>query len=95
MAARVTLDGAGLVRESRVALGAVAPVPRLARSAGAALLGRAPDDDAFADAAEAAMGEAEPISDVRGSAGYRRELVGVLTRRALHAAAARAKEDGR
>lgn len=89
VAAWLALDG-GRVRDARIVLGAVAPVPKPAHAAGALLIGRAPDEDAFEEAAQAAMQSAEPISDVRGSAGYRRELVRVLTRRALRTACRRA-----
>jgi carbon-monoxide dehydrogenase medium subunit len=90
VAAGLLLDEDGTVREARIALGAVAPTPKLVESAAAALTGRAPDDEAVAKAAEAAMAAAEPISDVRGSAEYRRRLVGTLTCRAVAAAARRA-----
>ena len=52
----------------------------------AVLRGQPIEPAAFAAAAEAAAGEARPIGDVRGSADYRREMVGVLTRRALEQA---------
>ena len=61
-------------------------------AAGAELMGQLPEEDAFDGAADAARDAAEPISDVRGSADYRREIVRVLTRRALRSAARRAKE---
>jgi CO/xanthine dehydrogenase FAD-binding subunit len=64
----------------RIALGAVAPTVIRARNAER----RYPDIEA---AAEAAMQEAKPISNVRASADYRREMVRVLTRRALQAVA--------
>nr|CAI78853.1 carbon monoxide dehydrogenase medium chain [uncultured bacterium] len=92
VAAGVLLDNDSSVKEARIVLGAVAPVPLLVESAGAALVGQAPEESAFRHAADAAMGAAEPISDLRGSAEYRRELVGVLTRRALSAACQRARE---
>ena len=92
VAAGLWLDSDNTVREARIALGAVAPTPRLVESAGAVLAGRAVGDDAIDDAAKAAMQAAEPISDVRGSAAYRRELVGVLTPRAIIAACQRAGE---
>ena len=41
------------------------------------------DDDTLAAVAETAMQESTPISNVRASAAYRREMVGVLTRRAI------------
>jgi carbon-monoxide dehydrogenase medium subunit len=85
-------DGDGTVRDARLALGAVAPTPLPADAAAAGLLGRRLDDAALEGAAEAAMGAARPISDIRGSAAYRRELVGTLTRRALVAAWERAGE---
>jgi aerobic carbon-monoxide dehydrogenase medium subunit len=65
--------------ETRIVLGAVAPTPIRARQA----------ENIFAEtgdasrAAQAAMDESRPISNVRASAEYRREMVGVLTRRAL------------
>lgn len=92
VAASLLLDHDDTIRDARIVLGAVAPVPLLVESAGARLIGQSPAEDAFAAAVEAAMQAAEPISDVRGSAEYRRELVGILTRRALAAARDRAKE---
>jgi carbon-monoxide dehydrogenase medium subunit len=67
----------------RIALGAVAPTPIRARKAEALLRGRAIDAALLAEAAETAMLESTPISNVRASAAYRREMVGVLTRRAI------------
>jgi carbon-monoxide dehydrogenase medium subunit len=91
VAAGLLLDEGGTVREARIALGAVAPTPRLVESAAAALVGGVLDDAVVTGAAEAAMAAAEPISDVRGSAEYRRRLIGTLTGRAIAAAAQRAR----
>ncbi|UCF34353.1 MAG: xanthine dehydrogenase family protein subunit M [Phycisphaerales bacterium] len=91
VAAGLLLDGDDTIRDARIVLGAVAPVPKLVESAGAALVGQRPDEDAFRATAVTAMEAAEPISDVRGSADYRRELVGVLTERALTTACERAR----
>ena len=71
------------IQAAKVALGAVAPTPMLSPGAEAALVGAAAGEEAFAQAASAAAAEAKPISDHRGSADYRREVVQVLTRRAL------------
>lgn len=92
VAASLTLDGSNTVQDARIVLGAVAPLPKLVEPAAAHLIGQAPDRDAFGAVAELAMAAAEPISDVRGSADFRRELIGVLTRRALATAFERAKE---
>ena len=89
--ASVVMDG-DTVTECRVALASVAPTPVFAEEAGAALVGKAPSDEAIAEAAEAARAAAKPISDMRGTAEYRTHLVGVLTTRALRNAIQRAKE---
>jgi carbon-monoxide dehydrogenase medium subunit len=70
----------------KIVLGAVAPTPIRARRAEEILRGRKIDAAAIERAAQAAVEEARPISNVRASAAYRREMVGVLTRRALQRA---------
>jgi carbon-monoxide dehydrogenase medium subunit len=89
VAAGLWLDADATVRRALIALGAVAPTPRLAEDAAARLEGRRWDHD-LDDVAEAAMAAAEPITDVRGTADFRRRLVGTLTRRAIEAAGGRA-----
>jgi carbon-monoxide dehydrogenase medium subunit len=85
VAVTLTMDGARC-RDVRIVLAAVAPTPLRAVDAERALRSRPVDAASIVDAAEAAMAEARPIGDVRGSADYRREMVGVLTRRALQQA---------
>ena len=67
----------------RLVLGAVAPTPLRVQAAEAVLTGHPPTDALIAQAADIAMQTARPIDDVRASAAYRREMVGVLTRRAI------------
>jgi CO/xanthine dehydrogenase FAD-binding subunit len=67
----------------RIAFGAVAPVPMRAPRTEAALEGREPSTSTIAAAAEVAHDEVRPISDVRASGWYRRELIRNLTRRVL------------
>lgn len=76
---------------ARVALGAVGPTPLLVPEAGAALAGTPLAEFDVERAAALARAAARPISDMRGSADYRRHLVGVLVKRALRAAVERAK----
>ncbi len=73
----------GRIKEARLALGAVAPTVIRAREAEEALLGRPLEEGAIAEAASLAASAARPISDIRASAEYRREMVKVLVRRAL------------
>lgn len=89
VAARLVLRD-GVIADARIALGAVAPVPTLAQRAAAVLVGERPSDSVFALAAAESVEESLPISDLRASADFRRELVDVLTRRALRDAADRA-----
>jgi carbon-monoxide dehydrogenase medium subunit len=86
VAVRVTLDNDGSVADLAVVLAAVAPTPLRAVQAEAVLRGQQPTSERLAAAAQAAADEARPIGDVRGSAAYRREMVRVLTRRALEQA---------
>jgi carbon-monoxide dehydrogenase medium subunit len=92
--ASVVLD-AKLTRctKARIALAAVAPTPLLAAEAGAALVDGAVADELIDKAARLAQAVSRPISDMRGDAEYRRHLVGVLTRRVIAHAIARAKEN--
>ncbi|MDP6480203.1 MAG: FAD binding domain-containing protein [Phycisphaerales bacterium] len=89
VAARIRLDDTGMMQEAAIAIGAVAPTPLLLENIPAILAGRAPNETAWADAADAAVAAADPISDIRGSAEFRRELTGVLTARALRLATER------
>ena len=75
----------------RIALGAVAPTIIRAPQTEAYLEGRAITPEAMMEAGRIAVGEAQPISDFRASAEYRRDLIAVLTKRAVERAYARAK----
>src|SRR6266852_2215848 len=87
-AVSVTLDAKGVCTGACVAIGAVAPTALLVPEAAKALVGSSLDDASLKRAARAASMAARPIGDKRGTAGYRRTVAGVLTRRA---AAERAK----
>jgi carbon-monoxide dehydrogenase medium subunit len=91
VASFVQFDAAGRnCQRARIALAAVAPTPVRAREAEEFLAGKTADETNFAQAGELAARAAKPISDVRGSAAYRTELVKVLTRRSLRKALERA-----
>ena len=92
VALRVTLAPDGTCTDARVALGAVAPTALRVPAAEAALVGTRVDAAALAALAEAASATARPIDDKRGTAVYRRQVVGVLARRAAARAAERARE---
>jgi carbon-monoxide dehydrogenase medium subunit len=83
--ASLELDEAGCVRRCGIALGSVGPTTLEARQAEALLVGQALSPELIEQAAARAGEEASPISDVRGSAKYRKDMVPVLVRRALQA----------
>ena len=87
----VTLDDGGTCSAARVALGAVAARPLLVPEAANALVGTSLDAEAVAAAGAAASAAADPITDKRGTAEYRRKVAGVLTRRATQTAHLRAE----
>ena len=82
IAAGAVLEGK-ILRSVKIAFGAVAPTPIRAPRAEAALEGRVPDEAALEAAASAALEEIHPISDVRASDWYRRELVHNMLKRVL------------
>jgi carbon-monoxide dehydrogenase medium subunit len=83
----LTLADGGQVEEVGIVLASVAPTPIRATNAEGVLQGQRLTLDLVREAGERAVESASPISDVRGSADYRRELVKVLTRRAVMACA--------
>ncbi|MBW2361761.1 MAG: xanthine dehydrogenase family protein subunit M [Deltaproteobacteria bacterium] len=88
---QLELDREGRVASARVALGAVAPTAVRADAAAEALVGSRLDDAALDRAAVAASTSASPIDDRRGTAAYRKSVVGVLTKRAARIAYERAQ----
>jgi carbon-monoxide dehydrogenase medium subunit len=87
----VTLDN-GTFRSARISLSSVAPTPLYVREAGDWLAGKPVNADSIQAAAEMAKGAARPITDMRGTADYRKHLCAVLTRRALEFAVEKARE---
>ena len=90
VASRLTLQS-GKIKKAAVVLGAVAPTPVLAQKTSEFLQTKAPSPKIFEEASAIASKEGKPISDIRGSAWYRKELVQVLTRRSLSGAFERAR----
>lgn len=88
-AARISVDNDGKMTSARVSLASVAPTPIRAPSAEKTLIGAPLSVETFTAAAQAAQGDAAPISDTRASADYRTHLIGVLVRRALEQCAVR------
>lgn len=89
--ASVVLDN-GNFTDARIALASVAPIPLFVQAAGDSLKGKPVNAESIEAAAEIAKSASQPISDMRGTAEYRRHLCAVLTRRALEAAVKQAQE---
>ena len=89
VAVALTLDGEGRIGQARIALGAVAPFPLRSQATEKMLEGTVlagVDGALLVAAGERAAADARPISDLRASADYRRQMVRVLTRRAIEQA---------
>ncbi|HEY7366618.1 MAG TPA: xanthine dehydrogenase family protein subunit M [Methylomirabilota bacterium] len=96
VAAIVTLEPDGQrCHQARIALGSVGMTPLRARAAEAALVGQRLDEGVLRAAGAAAKTEVDPLSDHRGSAAYKREMVSVMVGRALTQAAAAARQMAR
>jgi len=74
---------AGKIAEARVGVGGAEPSPRRIAEAETALNGKAPGDNVFRAAAEAAAKTIDPLEDHQTNAEYRRDLVRAVVRRAL------------
>ncbi len=83
MAAAVKLNPQGIVEDARIALGAVAPVAFRVAQAEAALTGKPFNQDSIENAVDLCVKAAKPIDDIRSTAEYRREMVGVYMRQLL------------
>ena len=89
VSAAVWVDG-GTIVDAGVALAAVGPFTIHAKRTEELLIGKQVSEELFEQAGQIAAEESMPGSDSRGPADYKRHLVGVLTKRALRRAAARA-----
>lgn len=84
VAALLAFDG-DRIRRAKITQGSVAPTIIASPEAEALLTGKVLSEELINEAADLAAEAARPIDDVRGSAAYRREMIRVLTRRALTA----------
>jgi CO/xanthine dehydrogenase FAD-binding subunit len=91
VATRITLGSNQICEDARIALGAVAPTPLRAKGTEELLKGKKMDNGLIQKAAQTASHEIKPISDVRASASYRKEMSKVLVKRALEISLKRAK----
>jgi carbon-monoxide dehydrogenase medium subunit len=90
VAAVVTLAEDGRCAAARLAYLSAGPTPMPAPKAAASLVGHRLDEAVLAEAAALAQGEIDPCGSVQATPAYQRHLAGVLTRRAVRAAAGRA-----
>jgi carbon-monoxide dehydrogenase medium subunit len=83
VAASVTLNGDNKCKDVRVVLGNAGPIPKRSKKAEEFLIGKALNDDLFAEAGRLASEDCEPVADIHASEEYRRHLIGVLAKRML------------
>ena len=87
----LTLEDGGTITQARVSLGAVAPKVLLIKKAAEAIIGTQLDDATLDLLASIASAAAEPIDDKRGTISFRKDVSGVLARRAAKIAYTRAE----
>ncbi len=85
VAAVADVDESGRCRDLRVAVGAAVETPQRLAKAEAMAIGNKITTELIAAVAEEYQRALDPLSDARGSAWYRREMIGVFVRRALTA----------
>ncbi len=95
VAVQLSLNSRGECEYVGIGLTAVGPTALKARKAEVSMKGKKPtDQNAVGEAARLAADAADPVSDIRGTAGYKRELVKKLVNRAMKVANERAKAGG-
>jgi carbon-monoxide dehydrogenase medium subunit len=90
VAGQVRLDAEGAFAAAALAYFGVAGQPVRVAEAEAALIGRMPGDELYAEVAGIVSATLEPAGDLHGSSAYRKHVAGVLTRQALAEAVQRA-----
>jgi carbon-monoxide dehydrogenase medium subunit len=83
VATTLTLGADGRVARARIVCFGVGERPLRQTEAEQSLVGATPGDEAFAEAGRLVSARVEPTEDIHASAGYRKRLAGILTRRAL------------
>ncbi len=91
VAVQLNLDAAGKIEQIGIGMTNVGPLPIRATRSEDALRGRQPDDNLIGQAARLAQEDCQPTSDLRGPEEYKRNLVRVLTMRAIDQALERAR----
>jgi len=92
VAAVLRLDDQGGIAFARLAYASMGPTPLRAPSGELALVGKEPNPDNFARAAEIALSDLEPSDDLHATRAYRIDVGRALTRRALAHALERASK---
>jgi len=80
----MVIEEDGVLKDVKIGLGAVAPTPIRAKKAEGVLIGAKVSEEVIEKAATLAREESKPIDDHRASAAYRRMMVEVLVKRAIH-----------
>lgn len=83
VALSITLSEEKTIIDAGIGLAACGDIPLRATKAEQALLGKPLDVDVMEEAANLAMEEAEPATDLRGTAAYKRDLIRVFVKRGL------------
>ena len=91
VACQLSLEADGKIQQIGIGLTNVGPVPIRSVGAEGNLRGKTPDDSLIQESGRLAAEECNPVDDLRGSAGYKRDLVNELTQRAIKISIDRAK----
>ena len=91
VACQLSLEADGKIQQIGIGLTNVGPVPIRSVGAEGNLRGKTPDDSLIQESGRLAAEECNPVDDLRGSAGYKRDLVNELTQRAIKISIERAE----